>query len=138
MDIKTREERARRRAETQELAKVEGREKEKPRARPYGGGSTKIVLYLVKIEKIRELNKKLRKNKTKNKSKIEKNNKLIDELKSKIKKQKEKEKLKKQKEKKLEKEKLKKQKEKQKLKKQKEKKKLKKKKKKKQENKKII
>ena len=86
------------------------------------GGSTKIVLYLVKIEKIRELNKKLRKNKTKNKSKIEKNNKLIDELKVKIKKQKEKEKLKKQKEKKLEKEKLKKQKEKEKLKKQKEKK----------------
>ena len=85
------------------------------------GGSTKIILYLVKIEKIRELNKKLRKNKTKNKNKIEKNNKLIDELKSKIKKQKEKEKLKKQKEKKLEKQKLKKQKEKEKLKKQKEK-----------------
>tara|TARA_Y100000389_G_scaffold194532_1_gene224679 strand:- start:222 stop:1811 length:1590 start_codon:yes stop_codon:yes gene_type:complete len=84
------------------------------------GGSTKIVVYLVKIEKIKELNKKLKKNKTKNKNKIEKNNKQIDELKIKIKKQKEKEKLKKQKEKKLEKEKLKKQKEK--LKKQKEKK----------------
>ena len=79
---------------------------------PHSGGSTKIVSYLVKIEKIRELNKKLRKNKTKNKSKIEKNNKLIDELKVKIKKQKEKEKLKKQKEKKLEKQKLKKEKDK--------------------------
>ena len=79
---------------------------------PRSGGSTKIVLYLVKIEKLRELNKKLRKNKTKNKSKIEKNNKLIDELKVKIKKQKEKEKLKKQKEKKLEKQKLKKEKDK--------------------------
>ena len=99
---------------------------EKRRFDPTMGGSTKIVLYLVKIEKIRELNKKLRKNKTKNKTKIEKNNKLIDELKVKIKKQKEKEKLKKQKEKKLEKEKLKKQKEKEKLKKQKEKEKLKK------------
>lgn len=80
--------------------------------RVHSGGSTKIVSYLVKIEKIRELNKKLRKNKTKNKSKIEKNNKLIDELKVKIKKQKEKEKLKKQKEKKLEKQKLKKEKDK--------------------------
>jgi hypothetical protein len=38
------------------------------------------VVYLVKIEKIRELNKKLRKNK------IKKNNKLIDELKEKLKK----------------------------------------------------
>lgn len=56
------------------------------------GGSTKVVIYLVKIEKIRELNKKLRKNKNKNKTKIEKNNKLIDELKIKLKKQKEKEK----------------------------------------------
>ena len=45
------------------------------------GGSTKLVIYLVKIEKIKKLNKKLRKNKNKNKSKIEKNNKLIDELK---------------------------------------------------------
>ena len=75
-----------------------------------GGGSTKSVLYLVKIEKLRELNKKLRKNKTKNKNKIEKNNKQIDELKIKIKKEKAKEKLKKQKEKKIEKEKLKKEK----------------------------
>ena len=78
--------------------------------RASGGGSTKSVLYLVKIEKLRELNKKLRKNKTKNKNKIEKNNKQIDELKIKIKKEKAKEKLKKQKEKKLEKEKLKKEK----------------------------
>jgi len=64
-----------------------------------GGGSTKSVLYLVKIEKLRELNKKLRKNKTKNKNKIEKNNKQIDELKIKIKKEKAmaKEKLKKEK-----------------------------------------
>ena len=76
------------------------------------GGSTKIVIYLVKIEKLRELNKKLRKNKTKNKNKIEKNNKQIDELKIKIKKQKQKEKLKKQKLKKIENDKLKKQKEK--------------------------
>jgi len=76
------------------------------------GGSIKIVVYLVKIEKIRKLNKKLRKNKSKNKNKIEKNNKLIDELKIKIKKQKEKEKIKKQKEKKIEKYKIKKQKEK--------------------------
>ena len=67
--------------------------------RASGGGSTKSVLYLVKIEKLRELNKKLRKNKTKNKTKIEKNNKKIDELKIKIKKEKAKakEKLKKQK-----------------------------------------
>ena len=107
----------RRQREVQALNRSERAE----RRRTGGGGSTKIVLYLVKIEKIRELNKKLRKNKTKNKSKIEKNNKLIDELKLKIKKQKEKEKLKKQKDKKLEKEKLKKQKEKEKLKKQKEK-----------------
>jgi len=63
------------------------------------GGSTKVVIYLVKIEKIRELNKKLRKNKNKNKTKIEKNNKLIDELKIKLKKQKEKEKKEKQKKK---------------------------------------
>ena len=76
------------------------------------GTSIKSVLYLVKIEKLRELNKELRKNKTKNKKKIEKNNKQIDEFKIKIKKEKEKEKLKKQKEKKIEKEKLKKQKEK--------------------------
>ena len=64
-----------------------------------GGGSTKLVIYLVKIEKIRELNKKLRKNKTKYKNKIQKNNKQIDELKIKIKKEKAmaKEKLKKEK-----------------------------------------
>ena len=63
------------------------------------GGSTKVVLYLIKIEKLRELNKKLRKNKTKNKNKIQKNNKQIDELKIKIKKEKAnvKEKLKKEK-----------------------------------------
>ena len=63
------------------------------------GGSTKLVIYLVKIEKIRELNKKLRKNKTKYKNKIQKNNKQIDELKIKIKKEKAmaKEKLKKEK-----------------------------------------
>ena len=78
--------------------------------RKHDGGSTKVLLYLTKIEKLRELNKKLRKNKTKNKNKIEKNNKQIDELKIKIKKEKAKEKLKKQKEKKLEKEKLKKEK----------------------------
>ena len=146
MDIKNRQERARKRdtiataraatrADAKEAEKTEGSSelgakrgttakeiaKEKNRHDPIVGGSTKIVVYLVKIEKIRELNKKLRKNKTKNKSKIEKNNKLIDELNVKIKKQKQKEKLKKQKEKKLEKEKLKKQKEKEKLKKQKEK-----------------
>tara|TARA_B110001450_G_scaffold119431_1_gene112589 strand:+ start:117 stop:1091 length:975 start_codon:yes stop_codon:yes gene_type:complete len=61
------------------------------------GGSTKVVLYLIKIEKLRELNKKLRKNKTKYKNKIQKNNKQIDELKIKIKKEKIKEKLKKEK-----------------------------------------
>ena len=66
------------------------------------GGSTKVVLYLIKIEKLRELNKKLRKNKTKYKNKIQKNNKQIDELKIKIKKEKAKakEKLKKEKAKK--------------------------------------
>ena len=74
------------------------------------GGSTKLVIYLVKIEKIRELNKKLRKNKTKNKTKIQKNNKKIDELKNKIKKQKEKAKEKLKKEKAKAKEKLKKEK----------------------------
>jgi hypothetical protein len=86
------------------------RERDSPRKTL--GGSTKIVIYLVKIEKLRELNKKLRKNKTKNKNKIEKNNKQIDELKIKIKKQKQKEKLKKQKLKEIEHDKLKKQKEK--------------------------
>lgn len=67
--------------------------------RPRHGGSTKLVIYLVKIEKLRELNKKLRKNKTKNKNKIEKNNKRIDEFKEKLKKEKAKakEKLKKEK-----------------------------------------
>jgi len=67
--------------------------------RASGGGSTKVVLYSGKIQKLRELNKKLRKHKTKNKTKIEKNNKKIDELKIKIKKEKAKakEKLKKQK-----------------------------------------
>jgi hypothetical protein len=67
--------------------------------RKHDGGSTKVLLYLAKIEKLRELNKKLRKNKTKNKNKIEKNNKEIDELKIKIKKEKEKIKKEKQKEK---------------------------------------
>ena len=76
------------------------------------GGSTKIVVYLVKIEKIKELNKKLRKNKSKNRNKIEKNNKEIDTLKIKIKKEKTKEKTKLKKEKELKKEKIKKQKEK--------------------------
>tara|TARA_B000000477_G_scaffold325_1_gene314 strand:- start:15589 stop:16488 length:900 start_codon:yes stop_codon:yes gene_type:complete len=82
-----------------------------PRFHPFRrGGSTKLVIYLVKIEKIRELNKKLRKNKTKNKNNIEKNNKRIDELKKKIKKEKAKakEKLKKEKAKTKEKDKLKK------------------------------
>jgi hypothetical protein len=74
------------------------------------GGSTKVVLYLIKIEKLRELNKKLRKNKTKNKNKIEKNNKQIDELKIKIKKEKAKAKEKLKKEKAKAKEKLKKEK----------------------------
>ena len=60
------------------------------RGRVWGraGDSTKVVLYLIKIEKLRELNKKLRKNKTKNKNKIEKNNKRIDEFKKKLKKEK--------------------------------------------------
>ena len=86
------------------------------RKRKRGGGSTKVLLYLAKIEKLRELNKKLRKNKTKNKNKIEKNNKEIDELKIKIKKEKEKEKIKKEKQK--EKEKIKKEKQKETVKKQ--------------------
>ena len=88
---------------------------------PFAGvtydGSTKSVLYLAKIEKLKELNKKLRKNKTKNKNKIEKNNKEIDELKIKIKKEKEKTKQKA----KEEKEKAKEEKEKEKLKKEKQK-----------------
>ena len=75
-----------------------------------GGGSTKSVLYLVKIEKLTELNKKLRKNKIKNKNKIEKNNKQINELKDKIKKEKQKKKEKIKKEKQKEKEKIKKEK----------------------------
>ena len=98
--------------------------------RKHDGGSTKVLLYLTKIEKLRELNKKLRKNKTKNKNKIEKNNKEIDELKIKIKKEKEKikkekqkeiEKIKKKKQKEIEKIKKKKQKEKEKIKKEKQK-----------------
>ena len=63
------------------------------------GGSNKLVNYSGKIQKLRELNKKLRKNKTKNKTKIQKNNKKIDELKIKIKKEKEKAKAKLKKEK---------------------------------------
>ena len=59
-----------------------------PRQSNQAGGSTKIVFYSVKIEKLRELNKKLIKNKTKNKNKIEKNNEEINELKIKIKKEK--------------------------------------------------
>jgi len=104
------------RDETRDGESERDRDRDRGRSRSPGrpgrslGGSTKSVLYLVKIEKLRELNKKLRKNKTKNKNKIEKNNKQIDELKIKIKKEKAKEKLKKQKEKKLEKEKLKKEK----------------------------
>jgi|TARA_B110000114_G_scaffold178247_1_gene211029 hypothetical protein len=88
-----------------------------------GGGSTKVVVYSDKIKKLTELNKKLRKNKIKNKNKIEKNNKQINELKDKIKKekQKEKEKIKKEKEKEKEKIKKEKQKEKEKIKKEKQK-----------------
>ena len=85
------------------------------------GGSTKVVVYSDKIKKLTELNKKLRKNKIKNKNKIEKNNKQINELKDKIKKekQKEKEKIKKEKEKEKEKIKKERQKEKEKIKKEK-------------------
>jgi DNA polymerase III gamma/tau subunit len=78
------------------------------------GGSTKVVVYSDKIKKLTELNKKLRKNKIKNKNKIEKNNKQINELKDKIKKEKQKEKEKIKKEKQKEKEKIKKEKEKEK------------------------
>ena len=70
----------------------------------------KYLYYIEKITKIKELNKELKKNKAKNINKIQKNNKFIDELKIKIKKQKEKEKEKLKKEKLKEKEKLKKEK----------------------------
>ena len=63
------------------------------------GGSTKKVMYLVKIDKLKQKNKLLKKDKIKNKNKIEKNNKLIDELKAKSKKEKEKAKAKAKKEK---------------------------------------
>tara|TARA_Y100000389_G_scaffold52514_1_gene48324 strand:+ start:881 stop:1846 length:966 start_codon:yes stop_codon:yes gene_type:complete len=52
------------------------------------GGSTKSVMYLVKIDKLKQKNKLLKKDKIKNKNKIEKNNKLIQELKAKAKKEK--------------------------------------------------
>ena len=61
------------------------------------GGSTKKVMYLVKIDKLKQKNKLLKKDKIKNKNKIEKNNKLIDELKAKAKKEKAKAKAKKEK-----------------------------------------
>ena len=95
------------------LKYCEAKSKSERRSHPYRhghGGSTKLVIYLVKIEKIRELNKKLRKNKTKYKNKIQKNNKQIDELKIKIKKEKAKAKEKLKKEKAKAKEKLKKEK----------------------------
>ena len=65
----------------------------------------KYLYYIEKITKIKELNKELKKNKAKNINKIQKNHKFIDELKIKIKKQKEKkkEKIKKEKIKKKEK-----------------------------------
>ena len=63
------------------------------------GGSTKTVMYLVKIDKLKQKNKLLKKDKIKNKNKIEKNNKLIDQLKAKIKKEKAKAKAKAKKEK---------------------------------------
>ena len=85
---------------------------------PGGGGSTKVVVYYDKIKKLTELNKKLRKNKIKNKNKIEKNNKQINELKDKIKKEKQKEKEKIKKKRQKEKEKIKKEKQKETIKKQ--------------------
>ena len=90
-------------------------------AGPAGGKN--INRYLTKINNIKEKLKLLKKNKVKNKVKITKLSKLIDELKAKLKKQKEKEKAKLKKQKEKEKAKLKKQKEKEKakLKKQKEK-----------------
>jgi len=63
------------------------------------GGSTKTVMYLVKIDKLKQKNKLLKKDKIKNKNKIEKNNKLINELKAKAKKEKAKATAKKEKEK---------------------------------------
>ena len=63
------------------------------------GGSTKTVMYLVKIDKLKQKNKLLKKDKIKNKNKIEKNNKLINELKAKAKKEKAKAKAKAKKEK---------------------------------------
>ena len=86
-------------------------------------GGKNINRYLTKINNIKEKLKLLKKNKVKNKVKITKLSKLIDELKAKLKKQKEKDKAKLKKQKEKEKAKLKKQKEKEKakLKKQKEK-----------------
>jgi hypothetical protein len=86
-------------------------------------GGNNINRYLTKINNIKEKLKLLKKNKVKNKVKITKLSKLIDELKAKLKKQKEKDKAKLKKQKEKEKAKLKKQKEKEKakLKKQKEK-----------------
>lgn len=120
--IQERDERAAKRERKRQREEEEDevqREREKKK-----GGSTKLIIYIFKIEKLRELNKKLRKNKTKNKSKIEINNKLINELKIKIKKEKQKEKQKKKLQKEKQKKKLikKKQNEKNKMKKEKEKK----------------
>lgn len=88
-----------------------------------GGGGKNINKYLTNINNIKERLKLLKKNKVKNKVKITKLSKLIEELKAKLKKQKEKDKAKLKKQKEKEKAKLKKQKEKEKakLKKQKEK-----------------
>ena len=69
------------------------------RGRYANGGSTKSVMYLVKIDKLKQKNKLLKKDKIKNKNKIEKNNKLIQELKAKAKKEKAKAKAKAKKEK---------------------------------------
>ena len=79
-------------------------------ARP--GGGKNINKYLTKINNIKERLKLLKKNKVKNKVKITKLSKSIEELKAKLKKQKEKEKAKLKKQKEKEKAKLKKQKEK--------------------------
>ena len=78
----------------------------------YGGRGhqKKLIVYLRKIQKIKELTKILNKNKSKNKIKIQKHNKQIKELKEKIKNTKEKLKKQKLKKEKLKKEKLKKEK----------------------------
>ena len=80
------------------------------RYRQGGSVQKKLIVYSRKIQKIKELTKILNKNKSKNKIKIQKNNKQIKELKEKIKNTKEKLKKEKLKKEKLKKEKLKKEK----------------------------